>query len=558
VAGIATLVAAACAPATNPPTFPISTSGAKFLTYVPDSLNDAGRGASVAIDSKGQPVVSYLMTKAELGPTDIPPIVKPGQAQPPAVMLASLNQKGLWVTTSVTPQLTSPRKGDEAKLLGGAFEIANSKGQAIPGVTTDLALDSGDHHYVVWSTPTGVFYATDASGSFGDPEQVTKDPAVGGAVAVGAGGAPWVSFITTDGLQVATKSGGGWKAESVASFSNIQTPGLATAIGIASDGRVLVAFGDGTKTMLTRGSGTGGAGGWTTEPVPGPGGLGVSMALDKSGNPHLAFYDPGGGIHHAHSLGGASWTVNDLGTVATSSNQQQTQQGWGTGIALDDKGVHYAVWADTAANRVVLAQNAGGQFTTQPIPTSLNGLNPSIAVSSDGKTLAAAWFDSTNKNLDVATAGGPEGLALAFAPAALSPGATASAAQCQPGDSTTLSIESPSAAGFDKTCLAVKADAAFTVDFKNSDTSTPHNWELFTDSAATSRLGGANGITDPVAPGTSTTYKVNALKAGTYFYRCDFHPTTMTGTFVVGSSASASPSPSSSVGSSASPSPSSS
>jgi hypothetical protein len=29
------------------------------------------------------------------------------------------------------------------------------------------------------------------------------------------------------------------------------------------------------------------------------------------------------------------------------------------------------------------------------------------------------------------------------------------------------------------------------------------------------------------------TYEVPALDAGTYFFRCDVHPTTMTGTFLV-------------------------
>ena len=61
----------------------------------------------------------------------------------------------------------------------------------------------------------------------------------------------------------------------------------------------------------------------------------------------------------------------------------------------------------------------------------------------------------------------------------------------------------------------------------------PHNVEIFTDSSATTRLGGATGPGDTVTGPGSTTYKVNALPAGTYFFRCDIHPTQMTGTFVV-------------------------
>ena len=52
-------------------------------------------------------------------------------------------------------------------------------------------------------------------------------------------------------------------------------------------------------------------------------------------------------------------------------------------------------------------------------------------------------------------------------------------------------------------------------------------------SSAKKLLGGAPSATDIVAPGASTSYQIDGLPAGTYFFRCDVHPTTMTGQFVV-------------------------
>jgi plastocyanin len=537
----------ACAPATQPPNFPISTAGAKFLTYVPDSLNDAGRGASVALDKDGNPSVSYEMLKAVLGPTDIPPAIRPGEPQPPAVMVATLGSQGVWSRTSVTPQLTSPRQGDDAKLLGGAFEIADAKGQAIQGTNSALALDASGKHHMVWSSPKGVFYSTDAGGSFSQPETVTEEAATGASVAVASDGTPWVSYVTAKGAQAATKAGGAWTAEQVGAFTvNVsQAVGLSTAIGLGSAASPVVAFGDGKTTSVARQGGAGAAGGaWASEAVPGPGGLGVSMDVDKNGNPHLAYYDPSGGVHHAHSLAGGPWTVTDLGTVAGCAAGQKTQAWCGTGIALDDKGTHYVTWADTTKNDVVLATNASGEFVAQPLPDSLGGATPSIAVSGDGKSFAIAWFDTGDKDLIVATAASAASLALAFSPSpAGSPGAqpsaTGSGLPCQPESGTTLTITAPvgaSGSGFDKKCFGVAAAAAFSVTFKNDDTGVPHNWALFTNQGATDRLGGAPDASTFITGPDETTYQVKALDPGVYFYHCDIHPTTMNGSFVVAKS----------------------
>jgi hypothetical protein len=105
--------------------------------------------------------------------------------------------------------------------------------------------------------------------------------------------------------------------------------------------------------------------------------------------------------------------------------------------------------------------------------------------------------------------------------------------QCQPSG-TSLSVSAPpgaSGSGFDATCLAAPADEPFTVEFTNED-SVVHDWALYRDESAQEHLGGGS-VDEPVAGGQSQTYEVEAMEAGEYFYRCDFHPTTMMGTFVV-------------------------
>ena len=102
---------------------------------------------------------------------------------------------------------------------------------------------------------------------------------------------------------------------------------------------------------------------------------------------------------------------------------------------------------------------------------------------------------------------------------------------CAPGG-TTLEIAAQALA-FDKDCLAAPADTAFEIVFDNREAGVPHNVEIFSDPSASRRLGGATDAGDFITGPKQVTYRVPALPAGQYFFRCDLHPPQMNGTFVV-------------------------
>jgi plastocyanin len=100
-------------------------------------------------------------------------------------------------------------------------------------------------------------------------------------------------------------------------------------------------------------------------------------------------------------------------------------------------------------------------------------------------------------------------------------------AACSPSG-TALSI-SASTLSFDKDCLAAPAARGFTLEFDNTVAGIPHNVSIYTDSSAADSLFVGERVDGP----KSVTYRVGPLPAGTYYFRCDFHPPQMNGTFVV-------------------------
>lgn len=82
---------------------------------------------------------------------------------------------------------------------------------------------------------------------------------------------------------------------------------------------------------------------------------------------------------------------------------------------------------------------------------------------------------------------------------------------------------------FNKDCLAVPADQAFTIDFLNLDRGIPHNVAIYGDHTARKMFFKGEVIEGP----NKVTYSVQGLAEGRFFFRCDPHPE-MNGTFIVG------------------------
>ena len=90
-----------------------------------------------------------------------------------------------------------------------------------------------------------------------------------------------------------------------------------------------------------------------------------------------------------------------------------------------------------------------------------------------------------------------------------------------------LSITAASIA-FNTAELDVVADTPTPLTFTNNDPATVHNVSVYKDAAYTTNVFKGDPVTGPA----TQTYQLPALAAGSYYFKCDFHPT-MTGTLVV-------------------------
>jgi cytochrome c oxidase subunit 2 len=110
------------------------------------------------------------------------------------------------------------------------------------------------------------------------------------------------------------------------------------------------------------------------------------------------------------------------------------------------------------------------------------------------------------------------------------PASTASTATQTPGPAGAVINLAAQNMQFSVNTITVPAGSKVTIQFNNKDASVPHNFAAYSDSSATNAIFVGQIITGPA----TITYTFRAPTApGSYFFRCDVHPTTMNGTFRV-------------------------
>jgi plastocyanin len=469
-----------------------------FVPQVVDFQGAVGPGVSLTTDADGNPHLAYLGFEERPKQGETPAPEDPTAPKLPAVKHAHLVQN-LWTRSFVAEDQQDLTEDDR----------------------TAIAVDDEGVHHVVWSAGGTLSYSTNAQGEFSEPEEISSD-VIGGLSAAAGGGRVAVSFFQEGGggpgslVRVAMREGNDWTVETAAEAG--AEPESGTAVGFSGD-TILVAFGDSGRTVVARSGPT-----WTSEVADQNGGFGVSMNLDGDGNPHLAYATADGEVKHAHSIAGGPWELSDVGEGADGP----------TSIAVGADGIHHVAWQTQEG--ISYANNQEGEFTAEEVTAAEGGELPRVGAGAEN-TVYLAWYDPGDSELVMAVRSDREPLLAVpslSGPTGAPTGTPTGPPPCEPSG-TNLTISAPPGAigsGFDQTCLAAPAGEAFTVGFTNDD-STVHNWALYTDASASEHLGGGTPA-EPIPAGESTTYEVDPIDdPGQYFFRCDFHPTTMTGTFVV-------------------------
>ena len=85
---------------------------------------------------------------------------------------------------------------------------------------------------------------------------------------------------------------------------------------------------------------------------------------------------------------------------------------------------------------------------------------------------------------------------------------------------------------FDTSSINVNAGGQVRIHFTNNDNGTPHNFAVYKSSTDTTPV--ADGSVGVIFPGPNVDDVVfTTPAAGSYYFRCDVHPTIMFGTFTV-------------------------
>jgi hypothetical protein len=506
-----------------------------FVPFVADSTDNVGLGNDIAVSAEGVPFVSYFGFEPVLEKGEVAPLRPVGSPFLPFVGVASVAEDGAWTQGAVAQaeEFTNVPVPFDPSLVESLkdLEPANANG-------TSIAVGDDGVPRVAWASNDGIWYGEIANGS--SVQQVWK---LGGTLSVaGAIGRPGIAVdgdvpriawtVNAAGGQevwVATPRGEGWRQELITTIScdDCAAP-QPTGVGITSSGPLVVFVDQGAEAvMAARAEGSG----WVSETVAdGVAGLGVSLDVTE-GVARASYYTGQGSVELA-VRDGASWSTVEVG------DSGEVEPGQGnfaptTGVTVDSEGTAYVAWADAEADTVRLARESEGGFQEVDTVGTEGGAYPSLAAGTEGR-IYLSWYDVTTEDLLMGVLGGvPDILVAQPSPPPDITQLPGAGETCEP-DGTDLAIGALDTSWDGVTCLAVEAGVDFTVTVENLSAAV-HDFSIYPSAdEVTEEAALFYSFDDPVGANETKPYAIDPIEEpGEYFFRCDFHPTTMTGTFVV-------------------------
>jgi hypothetical protein len=525
------LVATACistvTPAVNYGT------GSRFVPFIVDSIDDMGQGDAVALADDGSPYVSYFGFAAKLAEGEIA-VPRPfGSPTVPGVMLSTASKEGLWQRGAVQDmEPPAALKPNGVSTPFGPVEVPDL--DLKPENTNGTALTVGGDGtvHVAWAAANRIDYATTKLGGTSDvstvftlPQAVSEAGPLGRpSVAIDQAGNAWVAFAieTAKGIEVhvSTQDGKSWSDQIAASFPCGGCPApQPTGIGVIG-GDVTVVYADPAAKEVRAAALSGTT--WNDSLVA-SGAVGFGLSFSMAGDSAYAAYYTGAGTVQEATWSKGSWKTTDVADVQDPDTTKTGHDAANTAIAATSDGTTYVAWEQDGI------KVASGTDSFQPVDvgnTVNAGADPSLTASEGG--VALGWYDTLGQNQMFGLFGDTNEIIVAQPSPSLTVGGSTPTENCGKDKAVVLDTSAISQSGFETTCLVAPAGEKFSITFDNKEVGVSHNIDVL-DSPG----GKSFGATELTPGPAKETLPPLSLPAGSYYFQCDAHPLTMTGTLAV-------------------------